>query len=271
MVIPAGITVTITSQLDYTTCGASMVIEIYGTLTFQNGKKISMDCGSQVNVYAGGQITSGGGGGASNQIQICGSTAWSSSDGTVSGPASVTSSGVGSLPVELLFFGASVQNNAVEIDWATATEMNNSYFEIERSRDALNFEVVGITKAYGTGFSLVRQDYLFKDVSPLQGTSYYRLKQVDRNGAYKYYSIAEISVGKKSFVQVAPNPASASLKISVSEDKLGEAIHFYDMRGEEVFSITPSTMSDTYDISLLPGGIYFLQVDSDCVKISVQQ
>lgn len=70
IVISAGITVTITTIQDYSACPAPMTLSIYGTLTFQTGKKLLLPAGSSVFVYSGGSITAGGGGGSSNLISI---------------------------------------------------------------------------------------------------------------------------------------------------------------------------------------------------------
>ncbi len=84
------------------------------------------------------------------------------------------------LPVELIDFDATVQNNTVKLDWITAAEINNDYFTVERSPDAVNFEVVQTVQ--GAGNSRMLLQYSAFDFHPLIGKSYYRLRQTDFDG-----------------------------------------------------------------------------------------
>jgi len=80
----------------------------------------------------------------------------------------------------------------VELNWATANETNNAFFTIERSADAQQFETVGTRE--GSGNSNDVQRYSFMDLSPLKGTSYYRLKQTDFNGEFEYSEIIKVEI-----------------------------------------------------------------------------
>lgn len=94
------------------------------------------------------------------------------------------------LPIELLYFLGFNDNNKNTLNWRTATEINNAYFSIEKSSDAYSWDVIG--KLSGSGNSESYKDYKFVDIEPIHGINYYRLKQVDYNGAYKYYGIIAI-------------------------------------------------------------------------------
>lgn len=89
------------------------------------------------------------------------------------------------LPVELLSFNTFVNREGVELRWATATEINNDYFTIERSNDLRMWEVLGFVVGSGTTSRPV--SYSFTDTQPLAGIGYYRMKQTDFDGQYKYY------------------------------------------------------------------------------------
>lgn len=114
------------------------------------------------------------------------------------------------LPVTLTHFKAVLKEARVILDWSTASEIDNDYFSIERSKDASTFEVIG-TKS-GMGNSTVVNNYSYVDESPLQGYSYYRLKQTDYDGKYTYSPIVSIKSGKVALStsleiqSVSPNP-----------------------------------------------------------------
>jgi len=97
------------------------------------------------------------------------------------------------LPVELLFFDAQVnEKNQVNLLWATASELNNDYFTVERSTDGGNWEIVEIVA--GSGTTSVRTDYQTLDERPNKGISYYRLKQIDFDGTISYSNIVSVFV-----------------------------------------------------------------------------
>lgn len=101
------------------------------------------------------------------------------------------------LPIELISFEAKMNNNKqVDIFWATASELNNDFFTIERSADGVNWEIV--TTAAGAGNSIYRIDYAAYDSRPLSGISYYRLKQTDFDGAFEYSNIVSVFYGNEA-------------------------------------------------------------------------
>ncbi len=109
-------------------------------------------------------------------------------------------------PVELLDLQAHLRHEQVDIIWITATESNNDYFELERSQNNENFEV--ITTINGSGNSQSLLQYLFTDESPFNGHNYYRLKQVAYNGEVEYFDVvsAFIQKEKESSLRLIPNP-----------------------------------------------------------------
>lgn len=91
----------------------------------------------------------------------------------------------GILPIELLSFSYKIVPGQAVLEWETASEINNNYFTIERSRDMNRWEVVGTVA--GAGNSNQQLSYQLADYMPLQGLSYYRLKQTDFDGQYEYF------------------------------------------------------------------------------------
>ncbi|MEM9327178.1 MAG: DUF2341 domain-containing protein [Bacteroidota bacterium] len=117
--------------------------------------------------------------------------------------------GVGSnnsiLPIELLFFNAEHQGKQVLLTWATASEKDNDFFSVERAVDQEVFDVIGTVA--GQGDSDSRVDYEYVDQRPLQGGSYYRLKQTDFDGTYAYSPIEFVfdGVARTADLMVYPN------------------------------------------------------------------
>jgi hypothetical protein len=101
----------------------------------------------------------------------------------------------GTLPIKLISFTATLANEKVNCAWETASETNNDYFTIERSKDGNSFEVVGNVK--GQGNSNINSRYIFTDNNPFGGISYYRLKQTDFDGKYTYSTIKKVGSTEK--------------------------------------------------------------------------
>ena len=125
--------------------------------------------------------------------------------------------GTNPLPIELLYFTAIPINNTVNLDWATASESNNAKYEIERSLDGVNFEFLKSIYAFGDGNSLTKQSYNTIDEKPFKGISYYRLKQIDKSGEFKYAAIVSVEFKNETVINLFPNPAINKLNIKASE------------------------------------------------------
>jgi Concanavalin A-like lectin/glucanases superfamily/Secretion system C-terminal sorting domain/Calcineurin-like phosphoesterase len=133
------------------------------------------------------------------------------SDGetTTTGPVwTFTTPVSGPLPVTLTNFKAVAKNNtSVKINWSTTNETNNSFFEIQRSRDGKDFTSIGTVP--GTNNAGIVQQYEFYDYQPLMGSSFYRLKQVDINSSSVYSEIERVTISNfKKSVDLYPNPAA---------------------------------------------------------------
>ena len=120
------------------------------------------------------------------------------------------------LPVELVYFRAKNDQSRVLVQWATASEENNDYFTLERSRNAREYEVLGYVAGYGSSQNL--RHYQFTDPNPLSGRSFYRLKQTDFNGSFSYSELIPVEVESSQTIgafKVYPNPVLRGEKIYV--------------------------------------------------------
>lgn len=120
-----------------------------------------------------------------------------------------------SLPVELLYFKGAVQSGKVHIEWATATEQDNSHFIIERSANGLDWKK--LTYVDGHIDSETKKVYRYIDRLPLVGRSYYRLIQFDFSGVSESFNTISVLVNRKENYQVYPNPSSGEITITGSE------------------------------------------------------
>jgi len=138
------------------------------------------------------------------------------------------------LPIELLTFNGIAFDNGNQLNWSTASETNNDYFDLERSRDGNTFNKLISVDGNGTTSSIHNYEHL--DLAPSAGTNYYRLKQIDFDGNYSYSNIISIEneLTENAAVSVFPNPSNDVVNIITSTDYASLVV--YNMLGELVFS-----------------------------------
>jgi hypothetical protein len=126
----------------------------------------------------------------------------------------------GSLPVELKSFTANANGNSVELNWQTATEVNNYGFEIQRSVSSgqrSEYEKIGFVEGHGNSNS--PKSYSFTDVNPPSGKIQYRLKQIDVDGEFEYSDEVEVNISAPNKFELAqnyPNPFNPTTTIKYS-------------------------------------------------------
>jgi hypothetical protein len=168
------------------------------------------------------------------------------------------------LPIELLSFRGEQVEDAVQLSWSTASELNNDYMLIERSADGLDFNEIGRIKGKGT--TLEPQQYGFTDHFPLQGWNYYRLIQVDYDGSMEYHPVIVVKVaeGEQLKLNVYPNPVvSDDLRIQWATPKGQKArLSLLDESGRLLSERFLGEGSGIYVLSVdqLQPGIYVLQL-----------
>ena len=143
---------------------------------------------------------------------------------------------VSPLPIELISFDAIMNNKQVDVTWATATETNNNFYTIERSKDGINFEPVSNVDAAGNSLSLI--NYKDVDTNPFEGISYYRLKQTDFNGTFSYSKIVAVNYSfSNDGMSVFPNPTDGEININMNDLEGKEVlVVIRDITGKECFS-----------------------------------
>jgi len=177
------------------------------------------------------------------------------------------------LPVELLEFKARCVTNGVKIEWTTASETNNNYFNIERSYDATNWTV--IAQIPGSGNSNQITNYSYIDEIAANATTYYRLKQTDFDGAYEYFAPTSINCNNDSenmIIAVYPNPFKEIINIEISNFGFPQAqVRIVDVVGKTIYneSLTTSpnySISTSYDLKTMAAGVYFIEVSARDIK-----
>jgi len=170
------------------------------------------------------------------------------------------------LPVELVSFSASSENNFTQLLWRTASETNNEGFEIQRSTDGKNWNELAFVPGYGN--TQEEQSYTYTDERPLPGLNYYRLQQMDYDGKSEYSNIVSVEMKNGgSGIHFFPNPATGSVTLALETDYSGEAtLTLYDLTGKQMKTATLSLEGGAFrtDIGLgsLPTGIYMAQVQA---------
>jgi len=171
------------------------------------------------------------------------------------------------LPVSLLSFDAKLQKNkSVLCNWLTAAEINNDHFEIERSKNGIDFESIG--SVAGAGNSTSQLDYMYPDANPYSGLSYYRLKQVDFDGNFTYSEAKAVMIGMNEIKYLAyPNPVANNLNLMFSDEVEFEGtVRVVDIVGnivlEKNISVGESQLVEV-DLSNLANGNYVMQILSD--------
>jgi parallel beta-helix repeat protein len=178
------------------------------------------------------------------------------------------------IPVELTSFTASAVDGNVILYWTTATELNNSGFEVQRLKDlkidiSNNWESLGFVNGNGTSTEI--HNYSFADQTPVVGNSYYRLKQINFDGTNEYSNIIEFRFGAVSefaLDQNYPNPFNPSTKIKYAiKEKSNVELKVFDLLGCEIATlINEEKPVGNYEIdfnaSRLSNGIYFYRLQA---------
>lgn len=192
---------------------------------------------------------------SSNNISLTGIDAfsvWTSSDAA------------NLLPVDLLSFEAKTTDNSnIKLNWTTATEINSSHFELQKSKDGISFEKVTTVAAQGN--SNTEMSYDFIDRTAYTGTSYYRLKILDRDASFEYSGIRTVFIDSEDKVVLYPNPYQngSTLYLQGLPPTETVIVSIYDNTGKIVFE---QQIEDAvnYEIRLanFPTGSYIYTVNS---------
>lgn len=158
-------------------------------------------------------------------------------------------------PVEWLHVDAKARGLDVELSWSTASELNNDFFQIERSQDGTTFMEVGDIK--GAGTSEDAQYYSFTDAHPDHGSNYYRIRQTDFDGASSFSKV--VIVEMKSIpdkVRVYPNPVVSHVQV----ESMGGVLKIVNMNGQIVSMTRLQPGRTSVDLSILKSGVYIAEM-----------
>jgi len=169
------------------------------------------------------------------------------------------------LPIEIVDFSGRADGPVNVLNWKTATELNNDYFTLERSADAINFEEVTTVK--GSGNSYEPRDYSAIDPKASAGTLYYRLKQTDFTEEVSYSNLVAITrEGKDPVSVIYPNPSSGG-KVNVaflSSQSGAASLAIYSVTGQLVqfrqINDIKGLNGIEVDVTDLSKGMYFFSV-----------
>ena len=167
------------------------------------------------------------------------------------------------IPVELVLFDAVNRERGVQLLWQTATEQNSDYFEVQRSRNGIDFE--SITKVQAAGTSSTTQNYEHIDEQPLSGHSYYRLQQFDTDGSSTYSRTAAIYRKPLGVdFNVYPNPAKDEIFIDYKDGLSGDLqCQIYNTLGQEIYKTSWTIPTNDWimiPVRQLPDGVYFIHL-----------
>lgn len=277
------------NERDLTT-GNTTTINVYGDLTIYG----DLNMGNTLTLNITGTLTIIGDliGGNNATLTVNGDLSATNLDvgngSTISGTGTISLSGTctdgnssfcgeGPLPVELLYFKANDFSDAIELNWATASESYNDFFTIERSAEGIKF--VEIATVQGNGTTNETSLYSYTDDAPAIGTTYYRLSQTDFDGTVEYFNIIAVNpiTAHNAGLKVYPNPVrNLPFKLVATGLSLGEKVRvsIINTAGLEVFT------SDRYvnasgvisiGIDALPGlskGFYVIKVNKHNLSLS---
>jgi uncharacterized protein (UPF0218 family) len=173
------------------------------------------------------------------------------------------------IPAELTAFTASISKSSVTLNWATATETNNSGFELQRKLEITDWEIIGFIEGHGT--TTEAQEYFYiDDIRDISATTFsYRLKQIDFNGSFEYSKVVEVTKEVPtdySLDQNYPNPFNATTVITYRIPiKSFVTIKVYNSLGKEVQVLineekVAGSHRINFDAASIPSGVYIYQI-----------
>ena len=162
------------------------------------------------------------------------------------------------LPIQLLAFSAEKQALQSYLQWATATEINNEYFQVERSGDGEHFDPIG--QVAGAGNSSLRKDYNYIDAHPVQGLNYYRLRQVDVDGLYSFSPIRALKFDLREHVFIYPNPSKSYAIVETPDILRGCTMEVYDIHGKKYVELELNSDKQEVMMDDWPSGSYTVKI-----------
>ena len=168
------------------------------------------------------------------------------------------------LPVEMTYFDATLSNREVMLKWQTTSELNNELFVVEHSTDGRDF--LAIDEIEGMGTTETTTNYTAIDQQPVTGLNYYRLVQIDFDGAETTSEVVVVEYKLNDTpIAVVPNPAQHEFQLqSPALDRTAQwqVIDLTTGRLVDAFQQTANSQFTSVDVSALTSGTYLLRSDS---------
>ena len=179
--------------------------------------------------------------------------------------AYIPNSGEAPLPVELTSFTAKAMGSVVNLNWETATEVDNNGFDVERNSTG-TWQKIGFVEGHGTANS--PKYYNFTDKSVTGNKIQYRLRQVDNDGSFEYSNVVEVELAPTTFTldQNYPNPFNPATMIRFSLPTASVVtLTVYNTLGEKVVTLLNGVLESGYhqvsfDAANLPSGLYLYEI-----------
>lgn len=236
-----------------------------GNTTIDGGGTVQID-GDYDNTGGGNTVIENGGMTVNGSYSGNAPTG-SDSGGTCSGGAGCCGSSCGSLPVSLTYFEVIDEFDGITLRWETASELNNDYFNVLRSRDGVSFDLVAQIDGNGTTNETIQ--YQWKDYTTPSGPCYYQLEQVDYDGTNEFFEIKRVDVGQpvQAELKVYPVPVASAQDVYaklLEGDIQVQSAYIKDLSGrishELPYSIEINKVRfHTSELSLSPG-LYLITV-----------
>jgi len=168
-----------------------------------------------------------------------------------------------SLPIMDVSFTATAINKAIQTNWYTSTELNTDHFIVQHSTDGTSFTDIGTIKAVGSGAN----GYSFTDTHPTNGTNYYRLQSLDRDGASSFSKVVSAEIVDNRYeIVVVPNPVKSVATIKGNHIALVQVI---DNIGRVVKTVTlKDATNPVLSVNGLPAGMYHLRIQTTDGNVS---
>lgn len=254
--------VSLAETIDLTSIpGLTFTISGTGKLTLNGGSDLLLSGTSTLVVTSTNANPLQSNQGVPDPVITIGGTAYDEDDFTsIVNGGGADANGV--LPIELASFTGHAIDQKVTLEWTTITEINNDYIALEHSYDGRFF--AEITRLDGAGSTNQVQHYSYEHNTPLNGTNYYRLKQVDYDGKFTYHEVISVDIVISESVELYPNPTQDVLNIRFSDvEDSGLQMQIFDALGRLVFEqYHPAGQSSAkLNISNLGSGVYSLRID----------
>ncbi|PSR03792.1 MAG: hypothetical protein BRD50_05180, partial [Bacteroidetes bacterium SW_11_45_7] len=172
-----------------------------------------------------------------------------------------------SQPIELIHFNAELNDGKVDLNWTTATEINNDYFTIQRSTNGTDWH--DLQRVEGAGNSSSKQTYHAVDHHPQEGVSYYRIKQTDFNGEFSHTGIETVNYKNAidESLTIYPNPNRGVFSIKIRSGASLSQMKLFNIKGDIVYQKQLDSSKGHYKNRFnfeakLSQGMYFLRIQT---------